>query len=216
MLLSAILRGWIVGMLASMLPGPIWVLCIQRTISKTQKSGFMSGLGASVADTIYAMIAFFSLSLVLGFVDKHTMIITIIGGLIIAAIGAKIFLSNPIVQIRRNRAGKSNLWQDFLSVFGIAIANPIYIFFFIFLFAAFGVSHDSLGMFNGTLMIAGVFLGSASWWFALTFLVSLLRDKFRPRHLLYINRWSGAIITILGLGAILLMFLNIPIDEVLS
>lgn len=214
MLLSAILRGWIVGLLASMPPGPIGVLCIQRSISKNRRSGFISGLGASAADAIYATIAFFSLSLVVNFIDTHTIIITIIGGAIIAAIGLKIFFSNPIVQIRRNRAGKSNLWQDFLSVFGITIANPIYIFFFIFLFATFGISHASLGMFNGALMIAGVFLGSASWWFALTFIVNLFRDKFRPRHLLYINRWAGAIITILGLGAILLMFLNVSIDGV--
>lgn len=215
MLLSAILRGWIVGLLASMPPGPIGILCIQRSISKNRRSGFVSGLGASLADTIYATIAFFSVSLVVGFVEKHTMIITIISGMIIAAIGVKIFMSNPVVQIRRNRAGKSNLWQDFLSAFGITIANLGYIFFFIILFAAFGISHASLGMFNGALMIAGVFLGSASWWFALTFIVNLFRDKFRPRHLLYINRWSGAIIAVLGLGAIILMFLKIPIDGVL-
>lgn len=198
-----------------MLPGPIWVLCVQRTLSKNQTSGFVSGLGASAADTIFAIIAFFSLSLVVSFIEKNTQIITVIGGLIVAVIGVNIFFSNPVVQIRRNRAGKKNLWQDFLSVFGITIVNPVYIFVFIALFAAFGVSHENLGMFNGTLMITGVFLGASSWWFLLTFLINLFRNRFRPRHLLYINRIAGAVIVVLGLGAILLMLLNIPIDGIL-
>jgi len=52
-----LIKGIIVGLLASIPLGPIGVLCIQRTINKGRLSGFLSGLGAATADTIFATIA---------------------------------------------------------------------------------------------------------------------------------------------------------------
>ena len=83
-------------------------------------------------------------------------------------------------------------------------------------FAAFGVSIHTIGMFKGALMIGGVFIGAATWWFLLTFMVSLLRRKFRPRHLLWINRISGTVIVLLGAAAVLLMFVNTPVNGILK
>lgn len=215
MLASIFFRGIIIGLLASIPLGPIGVLCIQRTLSKNHKSGFISGLGAATADTIYATIAFFSLAVVMGFIEQNMTLVKVIGGLCVVVVGVRIFMSNPVVQIRRNRAGKSNLWQDYLSVFLITLANPAFILIFIALFASFGLSNDTVGELNGGFMIAGVFAGGAAWWFMLTFLVSLFRKKFRPRHLLWMNRIAGAAIVILGAAAVLSMFVNIPVNGLL-
>ena len=197
-------------------PGPVGVLCIQRTLSKNQKSGFVSGLGAAAADTVYACIAFFSLAFIVDFIERNAMLITTLGGLVVIGLGIKILFSNPVIQIRRNRAGKSNLWQDFLTVFLVTIANPVYVFFFIILFALFGLNTTSVGMWQSSLMIVGVFLGGAAWWFTLSFLVSLFRKRFRPRHLLWINRVAAVIVIILGIGAVLLEFFNIRLDGLIQ
>lgn len=210
------LRGILVGLTASIPLGPIGVLCIQRTMSKKHRSGFISGLGAASADTIYSAVAFFSLTVVLSFIDSHMMLIKFLGGIFVVIVGIHIFFSNPIIQIRRNRAGKSNLWQDFISVFFITLANPAFILIFITLFAAFGLSSDTIGWLNGLFMIFGVFCGCSLWWFLLTFGVSLLRKKFRPRHLLWMNRISGTVIVVLGMTAILSMFFNTPLNELLA
>lgn len=216
MLASIILRGFIVGLVASMPPGPVSVLCIQRTLSKNRNSGFVSGVGAAAADTIYASIAFFSLAFIMEFIERHVLIITVLGGLVVIGLGVKILFSNPVIQIRRNRAGKSNLGQDFLTVFLVTIANPVYVFFFIILFALFGLNTASVGLWQGSLMIVGVFLGASAWWFTLSFLVSLFRKKFRPRHLLWINRIAAILIILLGIGAVLLEFFNVRINEFLQ
>ena len=200
--------------MASIPLGPIGVLCIQRTVSKNQKSGFISGLGAATADTVFSSIAFFSLTVVLAFIDQHMLLIKAIGGICVIVVGVNIFLSNPVVQIRTNRAGQSNLWQDFLSVCLLTPANPAFILIFIALFAAFGLTTEGLGAFGSAFMIAGVFLGGALWWFTLTFVVNLFRKKFRPRHLLWINRISGAVIVCLGAAAVLSMFFNTPVDGI--
>lgn len=215
MLASIIFRGFIVGLLASMPPGPVAVLCIQRTISKNQRSGFVSGIGAAAADTVYAMIAFFSLALVVEFIETNRITITIIAGLIVMGLGVKVMLSNPVIQIRRNRAGKTNLWQDFLTVFFVTIANPVYILLFITFFAAFGLSSSAVTLPQSALVIAGVFLGCATWWFTLSILVNLFRKRFRPRHLLWINRISGLIIIAFGFFIILTAFFNFPLNKML-
>lgn len=215
MLATLFFRGILIGLIASIPTGPIGVLCIQRTLSKNQKSGFISGLGAATADTIFATIAFFSLTFVMQFIEDNLTLVKVVGGLCVMAVGVKIFLSNPVVQIRRNRAGKSNLWQDYISVFLVTLANLAFILIYITLFAAVGITQDTVGQLNGWLMIAGVFAGGALWWFVLTFLVSLFRKRFRPRHLLWINRIAGAVIIVLGAAVVLTMFINIPVDGLL-
>lgn len=203
-------KGIIIGLVASVPLGPIGVMCIQKTLSKSQKSGFISGLGASSADMIFATIAAFFLSVVLSFIETHIDLIKIIGGICVIIVGVNIFLKNPAVQIRRNRAKKGSLWSDFLAIFLITLTNPAFILMFVALFASFGISQDGMTHGEGVLLVAGVFIGSALWWFTLTFGVSFLRKKFRPRHLLVMNRTSGALIVVLGIVAILSVFVNMP------
>lgn len=208
MVLDIFFRGLVVGLLASIPLGPVGVLCIQRTVSKKRLSGFISGTGAALADTIFASVAFFSLSLVQSFIEQNMTILKIVGGVCVIVMGFNILLSNPVVQIRRNRAGKSNLWQDFISVFLVTLANPAMILIFVALFAAFGISSETLTMPTSMLMIGGVLCGACSWWFLLTLAVNLIRRNFRPRHMLWMNRVSGTVIVVLGAVAILSIFIS--------
>ena len=62
-ILEILLRGIAVGVAASITVGPVAVLCIQRTLSKTRRAGFISGLGVACADVLMALIAFFFYSM---------------------------------------------------------------------------------------------------------------------------------------------------------
>lgn len=216
MWIDIFLRGILIGLIVSMFSiGPIGVLCVQRTLSKGQRSGFFSGLGAATADTTYAMIAFFALAFVQEFMERNVLWVKVFGGICVVVIGVYIFLQNPIVQIRRNRAGKTSLWRDFLSIFLFTIANPAVVLVFVGMFATFGISNDA-GDINGVAMIVGVVSGSAAWWFLFTFLLNIFRNRFRPRHLLWMNRIAGVIIVVLGLGTLLSSFINFHIDDLLK
>ena len=48
-------------------------------------------------------------------------------------------------------------------------------------------------------IIISVSVGSALYWFAVTWMLSHFRKKFRLRTILWINRLTGAIIVIIGL-----------------
>lgn len=207
------IKGVLIGLMATVPLGPIGVFVVQRTLTKNHISGFISGMGAVLADAIFASIALLSLSMVIGFINNHIALIKVIGGICVIMVGMTIMLKNPIVQIKRNRAGmKNSLWSDFLSMFFIAIANPLYILIFVALFAAFGVSYMGTAYFSTGMMLLGVVSGATAWWVVLTTTVGLLRSKFRPRHLLWMNRISGAVIVFLGAAVIISIFVNIPVN----
>lgn len=209
------LKGLVIGFVASIPLGPVGVVCIQRTLSKSQRSGFVSGMGAACADFIFAVVAAFFLSFVMALIEDYINFIKVTGGIIVIIIGVNIFLKNPVIQIRKNRANKSDLWSDFISVFFLTLANPAFIFMFIALFAGFGISSGDTDTIHSFILVGGVFLGGAMWWFTLSSLISLLRKKFRPRHLLVLNRVSGALIVLLGASAIMSLFIKLNIDNII-
>lgn len=214
--LTFLAKGILIGFVASIPLGPVGMICIQRTLCKSQRSGFVSGVGAATADTVFATIAAFFLTVVMSFVQRHIDILKVIGGICVIIVGTSILLKNPVVQIRKNRANKGSLWSDYLSVFFITLTNPAFILIFIALFTTFGISSTGdVPYFMGTGLIGGVFVGASSWWFGLTAGVSLFRKRFRPRHMLYMNRISGALIIALGAAAILSVFVTLPVERII-
>ncbi|MDR2882491.1 MAG: LysE family translocator [Alistipes sp.] len=206
-----LLRGVTIGLLASITLGPVGVMCIQRTLSKSRASGFSSGLGAAVADTLSATLAYFFIAVISTVIESNLQVFKVIGGVFVAGVGIHYFLKNPIVQIRRNRAGRTNLVQDFVSTFALTLTNPAFILWLLVIFSALGVDAgagemDVTRVGAGAQMILGFFGGAAAWWFVLTFVVSLFRRRFRPRHLLWINRIAGALISALGVAVIVSAF----------
>jgi threonine/homoserine/homoserine lactone efflux protein len=216
MWLLILCKGILIGLVASIPLGPIGVICIQRTLSKSYRSGFVSGLGAALADTLFATIAMLFLSVVLVFIETHIDLLKVLGGICVIIAGMRIFLRNLVLQIRRNRTKKNNLWGDFLSLFLLTFTNPAYILMFMALFAAFGIRRAGLPMGDVALLIAGVYGGATLWWLLLTSLVNLFRKKFRPRHLLALNRISGGLIVLLGAVSILSLFINMNVNRIIN
>lgn len=213
-ILEIFLRGLAVGLAASITVGPVAVLCIQRTLSKTTRAGVFSGLGVACADTIMAIIAYFFYAMMQAQIERYSHILSIVGGIFVVIVGVFIFFQNPVPQIRRNRAGNTTLWKDFASMFGFTIANFVVVIPYILaFFAMFGVgtaseSRDVASMLTSLLMIGGFFCGACAWWTMLTLVISLFRRRFRPRHLLTINHIAGIIVGLLGIYTILSTFIH--------
>lgn len=209
-IIRSIFDGFIVGFLASVPLGPIGVLCIQRTLNRGRRSGFVSGLGAASSDLIYAIIAGFSVSMVMNFVEEQKHLLSIVGAIILIGLGLKIYFTNPAKQMRRQQQRQRqyaqhqrrgpNLWQDYLSTFFLTITNPLAIFLFLTGFSLVGGERSFTLQ---TIMLGGVFLGASTWWFVLTMLVGLFRKKLTLKRLYYINKTAGAIIIVLVLIALI-------------
>lgn len=135
-ILEILFAGMCVGLASSVTVGPVAVLCIQRTLSKGHLSGLMSGLGVAFADALLAILAFSVFALLKSYIDEYNTAIQICAGVFVVIVGVFIFFKNPVPQIRKNRAGKKNLWQDFASMFGFTLANFVVIIPYILAFFA--------------------------------------------------------------------------------
>lgn len=202
-MLDSFIKGFIVGMGASIPLGPLGVMCVQKTLSKGRISGIVTGLGASLADTFFASFAILSLAIIQEFVNNHEASVLFFGGLAVVVIGLKIFLTNPVKQIRNTKGGK-RLFEDFLSSMIMTITNPGAVFLILGLFAFVGLNVDgSSAKMVITAALGGVFAGALSWWIILSTSINIFRKKFRLRQLLMINRVAGVVIMILGLISLL-------------
>ncbi|MBR8534662.1 LysE family transporter [Carboxylicivirga sediminis] len=197
MTLGNIVDGVIIGVSASIPLGPIGVLVVQRTLNKGHLSGFVSGLGAALSDTIYAIIAGFSLSFIVGFIESQLLWIQIFGVIILISLGLKIFNTNPAIQLRRQKRKTTSLLQDFFSTFALTIANPLAVFLFLAFFAGFRVVGSENTLIDNLLLIGGVMVGAASWWLILSSLVNMFRSKINLRRLFWINKIAGSTIIVL-------------------
>lgn len=196
-------NGFIVGLMVSIPLGPIGVLCVQRTLNKGRKSGFVSGLGAASADTIFSIIAGLGISYIISFVKEQHIYFQIIGGVIIIFLGIHIFYTNPVRQLRLQRMNKNKLSYDFFSVFFLTLSNPMAILLFLAMFAGIHIASDSPGLLNLTSLISGVFAGASAWWFVLSSFVNFWRHRFRLKIIWWMNKVAGVLIFILGIVAIL-------------
>lgn len=207
-------RSLLVGVSASITVGPVAVLCIQRTLSKSRRSGIFSGLGVAAADTLMALFAYFFYALLQSHIEQYNALLRVVGGIFVVVVGVYIFAQNPVVQIRRNRSGVGSDWNDFFSIFGLTLANFIMVIPYILaFFAVFKVgSTEELTrgeeLVRGLIVMGGFAVGSVLWWSGLACVINLFRSNFRPRHMLAINHVAGGLIGGLGIYTILSTFTN--------
>lgn len=210
-MLELFYTGIIVGVIVSSPMGPIGMLCIQRTLSKGQLSGFVSGLGAALSDLIYAAATGLFMGLVVNFVEAHQRPLQIFGSIVIGVFGYYIFQSNPVKSLQRNQEVKQTLVQDFITAFLLTFSNVLIVFLFIGLYARFGFvlpEHSWRMTVSGLL---GVFTGAVLWWLLVTFIVSLVRRWFNIRSLKVLNRIVGSTILVLAVFGLVtsIWFFNI-------
>ena len=211
-----IIKGFVIGCAAAMPVGPIAILVIQKTMGKGRQAGFVTSLGASVVDTLYAIIALFALAFAQSLIEKHENIILLVGGAILAVIGVFMALSNPFRKRRLNDGKSSVSSKDFLQAIAIGISNPMAMFVMFALFAFFGIAQDTPRDWNVTPIILSGSAGSVTYWFIMPWLFSRFRDQFSLRTLLWISRIMGAIVIIIGLvllgqGLFNVVFLSKPL-----
>ncbi len=194
MFLTLIAKGILIGLLVSIPLGPIGVLVIQRTVNKSRMAGLLSGMGAALSDTVYAIIAGFSLTFVIDFIRAHEMLFQVIGAVVVLALGIHIFFTNPVKDIRRNRLRGNTHFQDIISSFLVTFSNPLTVFVFLAVFTSSGVAVSLEQPYHSFFVILGILTGAFLWWFSLSGIVSLFRHKINLRILWWINKSAGAII----------------------
>jgi len=199
---SIFLRGLIIGFSIAAPVGPIGVLCIRRTLAEGRLAGFLSGMGAASADMFYGAVAAFGLTAVQELLIGQSNWLRIVGGVFLLYLGLKTFFSKPSEEVAEARRG--GLFGAYITTFFLTITNPLTILSFIAIFAGLRLGEMDGNYLSATFMVLGVFMGSAAWWLTLSTGVSLLREKFTPTLLIWVNKVAGVIIFVFGLLALFL------------
>lgn len=201
-----LLKGIILGLTVSMPLGPIGIILINRTIKRGILSGLFSGLGLATADTILAILAGLGFTIIIGFIKEERFILSLVAGVVIVGVGIKIFLNNPVKDIRRQEKANKTLWRDYYSVFALSISNPYTILIFVAFFSGIHTSSEIKPELVPFFLIPGVFIGTITWWFFLSYFISRFKGKIRLRGIVRVNMASGIALIIIGIIVLLSVF----------
>jgi threonine/homoserine/homoserine lactone efflux protein len=199
---SSVLRGFALGFAIAASPGPIFFICLRRTLLRGRLIGLVSGLGVATADGFYAALAAFGVGAVTSVLVGERRWLALAGGIALVILGLRTVVDRPAPADAAPSTNGSGLGWAYVSTLGLTITNPTTIISFAALVAALGIGFSG-GYLRPSLLVLGVFLGSATWWCVLAGLVAGLRARVTRRVVRGISALSGLAIVALGVLAIL-------------
>lgn len=167
------------------------------------RAGLLTGLGSSVADCFYACVGAFGLTLISDFLLRWQVVITVLGGVLILAMGLK-SLVRPQGELPPDKETLGGV-KLFFTSFAIGITNPAAILTFLFAFSYFGISEVSRWS-DGIFLVLGVFLGTYFWWGTLSALTQFIKRKAAKFQLRTMNRIFGSVLCLFGVIVFLRLF----------
>ncbi|NDW11636.1 LysE family translocator [Bacteroides sp. 214] len=196
--IELLIKGIIIGVVVSAPMGPVGVLCIQRTLNKGRWYGFITGLGASLSDIIYALVTGYGMSFIFDFITNKIFYLQLLGSAMLLAFGYYTFRTNPVKSIRPASSNKGTYFHNFLTAFFVTLSNPLIIFLFIGLFARLTFVHPDIPLAEQLIGYAAIVLGAISWWFGISFFVNKVRARFNLRGIWLINRIIGIVVMVVS------------------
>jgi threonine/homoserine/homoserine lactone efflux protein len=200
---SIVIQGIIIGLIVAVPVGPLSLMCIRRALADGRLHGILSGIGLATADSFYAIVAFLGLTAISGFILLWQDFFRFFAGLVIIAVGIRIFFTLPGPEGETDR--HETYAKDYFSMFAIAIANPMTILFLVVTLPGFGIVFGGSSIVSAAEFVGGFFCGSAAWWIVLCSTLASVRTRIGTGSLTLINRVSGLFIT--GVGAVMLLIL---------
>ena len=185
----------LVGIILSAPMGPVGMLCVQQTLNRGRAAGLLTGLGAALSDWFYCWVAALSMTLIIGFIERHTAAFAIVGGLLLGAFSALMMRSRPASDTRGTaRRGAGAVAAGFV----LAFSNPLIIFLIMPLLVYFGVPQPYYRWWHYALCLLAVLAGAMLWWCLVTWAVERWRRKMTLATLHRVNVVMGVIMLALS------------------
>lgn len=195
---ESLARGLVVGFSIAAPVGPVGLLCVRRSLARGFSVGFASGLGAASADAIYGAIAGFGLTAVSNLLIEWKAGFELIGGAMLLRLAWTTARGVP-TEHAADAGDGAGLLGAWASTFSLTLTNPATILSFAAVFGGLGLAGGDAE--RALSLVLGVFAGSALWWLTLSLGVGALRAKITRGWMVWINRVSGGILAVFGLGA---------------
>ena len=201
MLESYLVKGLLVGLVFGVPAGAIGALTLQRSLAHGFTAGFVTGLGSSAADLLYACIGICGYTVLSDFLQANQTIISLIGGAMILLIGMSIFRKKSAKQPAGPSQAPNSLLLFFGSSFAISIANPATMLAFFVAFSSFGIA-DKILLSQGCQLVLGILIGTCCWWCALSGAAALFSRRVTDALYQKLGRVLGSLMLLFG-GAVI-------------
>lgn len=180
--------------------GPVSLLCVQRSIMRGARYGLVCGAGAATAHCFFASLAIAGTGPMTTTLTSWQPVIQTVSGCALMLIGSKIFLK--FARVPRPVVSMPGLFTDYGTGLLTALTNPITVVSYLAI-ASSGMMTGRADALDLGLTVAGVLLGSITWYAIVSGSASALRSRL-PQHLLpKLNLLGGGILIAMGLRLVL-------------
>jgi len=194
-----LIKGLIIGFAMAVPIGPVGIMCIRKTLAEGHSRGLIIGIGAATADSLYSSMAAFGLTFISDAITAHQFWLRLVGGGVLLFLGIRTFYAQP--KNPKIRFESTGVLRSYIYAFFLVMTNPVTIFAFIAVFAAFGLGH-ALNFFSACILVLGVFAGSCLWFITLSYIATFFRKKLDTEGFRWVNRIAGILILISGIIAL--------------
>lgn len=187
------LKSVLVGICLAAPIGPVVITVMQKSLSYGRNTGFRAAMGCAVMDTVYAVLSFIALAFIKGFLDQHKVLIAVLGGCVVLALGIIMFLSDPYKNYRSEKeTGNKAFWQVALLI----LTNPGSILYDFTVCTFFGLQAKSWDLIP---LALGVFAGEVIFWALFTLLFGRLHRRLGKETIVKLSKLSGVVLLVCGI-----------------
>ena len=203
-LLLTFLKGILIGMLVSAPMGPTGLLCLRETTRAGRKQGMLVGLGATLSDLVYGLVAYWGVGIVLHLLDHYSSSLRLGGSIFILAF-CVILLTRRVAPREDDEPVQIHPLKSVHSVkkvsgaFLLTLSNPFIILLFLPLYTRLEfVRVVKLQFIEFFVAMAGIGIGCILWWIILTYVVKKLSLRFGVQSLEWVNRLVAFVLIVIA------------------
>ena len=166
------------------------------------------GLGATLSDLVYGLIAYWGVGIVLNLLDQYSSSLRLGGSIFILGF-CVILLTRHVSPAEDDEPAPAHRLKSAYSVkkvsgaFALTLSNPFIILLFLPLYARLEfVRAVKLQFVEFFVAMAGIGIGCMLWWTVLTYILKKLSARFGMKSLEWINRSVALVLIIIALVGI--------------
>ena len=201
-----LITGIFIGLSVTAPLGPVNLIVTRTAIQRSFGVAVLTGLGAVLADVVYASLAAYGARSIERFIAQYAMPLTLLGGTMLVILGIRLARSHMSLEqlALQDAPSRRIIIRKALGTFLLTLANPGVFFGFLAIFGTMsGVLVLASSPGRPLTVVAGVAIGGTLWWLFLSFVVTRLKSRITATTFDRINRWTGLLIAAFGFALLM-------------
>ena len=201
-----LITGIFIGLSVTAPLGPVNLIVTRTAIQRSFGVAVLTGLGAVLADVVYASLAAYGVRSIERFIAQYAMPLTLLGGTMLVILGIRLARSHMSLEqlALQDVPSRRIIIRKALGTFLLTLTNPGVFFGFLAIFGTMsGVLVLASSPGRPLTVVAGVAIGGTLWWLFLSFVVTRLKSRITATTFDRINRWTGLLIAAFGFALLM-------------